>query len=703
MPEPQPPRARPANRLAGETSPYLRQHQHNPVDWYPWGEEAFARARAEDKPILLSVGYSACHWCHVMERESFEDEQTARLMNEHFVNVKVDREERPDVDSLYMTAVQQMTGHGGWPMTVFLTPAGEPFFGGTYFPPEPRPGLPSFRQVLLGIARAYRERRDEVVRSAAELRDLLQRHAALRASAGTLDETVLERAFQRIAGSFDAEHGGLGRAPKFPQPLVFEFVLRHWARTGRADALGIVEHTLRKMAAGGIYDQLGGGFHRYAVDARWRVPHFEKMLYDNALLARLYLHAHQATGEAEYRRVAEETLAYVAREMRGPEGGFYSAQDADSEGVEGKFYVWTPEEIDAVLGPDEGPLFRRYFDVTEAGNWEGDPHHPPPQPVSILHAPQPLAEVALEAGVPPERLREIVERGRERLYRQRAQRVRPGLDDKVLTSWNAMMLHAFAEAARVLGAPEYELLARQNAEFLLSALRPDGRLRRTWKDGIAKIDGFLEDHALLAEALIALYEATGEPRWLREARSLADTLLERFWEEADGIFYDTARDAEPLVVRPRDPYDNPTPSGNSAAVMALLRLARLTGEPRYERAAARAVDGMGGLLWELPTGFAYLLAALDFHLARPQEVAIIGRRDDPDTEALRAVLAHRYLPNTVLAFAEPERVEEAAALTPLLAGRGPVERKATAYVCERYACRLPVTTPEALAAELETR
>nr|MBA2572769.1 thioredoxin domain-containing protein [Gemmatimonadota bacterium] len=410
------------NRLADETSPYLLQHQNNPVDWYPWGPEALERARAEDRPILLSIGYSACHWCHVMEHESFEDTATAEVMNQHFVNIKVDREERPDLDSIYMNAVQQMTGHGGWPMTVFLTPEGVPFYGGTYYPPEPRHGMPSFRQVLGGIADAYRNRRSEVDRSAAELHDILRQSSALHARPGELDAGILDQAFRSLTRNHDAHHGGFGGAPKFPQPMNVEFLLRHWKRTGSPEALRMTEHTLRKMAGGGMYDHLGGGFHRYSVDARWLAPHFEKMLYDNALLSRVYLHAFQATGDRFYADVAQETFDYVLREMHSPEGGFYSTQDADSEGVEGKFFVWTPEKVDEVLGPEDGPLFRRYYDVTESGNWEGDHHHPPPRPISILHVDRTLEEVATEAGVTPDTLREVIRRGRERLYAHRAQR-----------------------------------------------------------------------------------------------------------------------------------------------------------------------------------------------------------------------------------------------------------------------------------------
>ncbi|MET0399189.1 MAG: thioredoxin domain-containing protein [Longimicrobiaceae bacterium] len=680
------------NRLAHETSPYLLQHRDNPVDWYPWGPEALARARAEDRPILLSVGYSACHWCHVMEHESFEDADTAAVMNERFVSVKVDREERPDIDSIYMTAVQQMTGHGGWPMTVFLTPEGVPFYGGTYFPPEPRHGMPSFRQVLLAVDEAYRERRADVDRSAAELHALLREGMAARAPAGAMDASVLDRAFAQLAARFDAGLGGFGGAPKFPQPMILEFVLRHWKRTGNPEALRMAAHTLRRMAAGGMYDQAGGGFHRYSVDARWLVPHFEKMLYDNALLARVYLQAWQATGDADFRRVAEEVLRYVRREMRSPEGGFHSAQDADSEGEEGRFYVWTPEEVDALLGAEDGPLFRAYYDVTEEGNFEGR---------NILHVDRSVEEVAAEASVSVERLERALARGRETLYAARAGRVWPGLDDKVLTAWNAMMLRTFAEAAQVLGSAEYLQVADAGADFLLRELRRDGRLLRTWKDGRAKIDAFLEDHALLADALVSLYEASGDVERVAEARDLADAMLERFWDEDEGVFYDTATDAETLVVRPRDTFDNATPSGNSAAVTALLRLAVLTGEPRYGRVAARVLEGMGEIMARVPQGFGNLLSAADFHLATPQEVVVVGRAGEPGTEALLDVLRHRYLPNTVLAPADPDTAAAAGEQLPLLRGRTPVDGLAAAYVCERYACRRPVTEAAELAALLD--
>ncbi len=546
------------NRLIYETSPYLRQHAHNPVDWYPWGEEALRRAREEDKPILLSIGYSACHWCHVMERESFENEQIAALMNQHFVNIKVDREERPDLDALYMGAVQAMTQHGGWPLTVFLTPDGVPFYGGTYFPPEPRHGMPGFPQVLLAVADAYRNRRGDVVAQAARVRKFLeQANRSLPGRQDLLQETLLSQATTAALRQLDPRYGGFGGAPKFPQPMTLEFLLRAWKRWSDPQPLHAVELTLEQMARGGIYDQLGGGFHRYSVDARWLVPHFEKMLYDNALLARLYLHAYQATGKVLYRRVAEETLDYVVREMTGPHGGFYSSQDADSEGVEGKFYLWTPEEVAAVLGERDARAFNALYDVTPQGNFE---HR------SILHLERPLDEVAAELGMAPAELEAVVAWARPKLYAAREQRVRPGRDEKVITAWNGLMLRAFAEAARVLERPDYRGLAVRNAKFVLGTLWQNGRLLRTFKDGQARIPAYLEDYALYSGGLLTLYEATFDPRWFRAARELADQMLALFWEPGDEAFYDTGHDQEQLVARPREVTDNAMPSGNSAAV-----------------------------------------------------------------------------------------------------------------------------------------
>ena len=678
------------NRLAQETSPYLLQHKNNPVDWYPWGEEALEKARAEDKPILLSVGYSACHWCHVMERESFEDEATAEIMNKHFVNIKVDREERPDVDSIYMSAVQAMTRHGGWPMTVFMTPDGAPFYGGTYFPPVPSRGMPSFKQVLLSLAEAYANRREEVLASAENVREFLKESSTASIPRSEVSEGLLAHAANALAGQIDNRFGGFDGAPKFPQAMNLEVLLRHHKRTGDRAALSGVELTLRQMANGGIYDQLGGGFARYSVDEYWLVPHFEKMLYDNALLARLYLEAYEATGDGFYRRIAEETLDYVMRDMRSPEGGFYSAEDADSEGVEGKFYVWTPEEIEATLEPEDAKLAERYWDVTERGNFEGK---------NILNVPRPPEAVADEFGLSTEELWQRILLIRERLFTEREKRVRPGRDEKVLAAWNGLMLRAFALAAGATGREEYLRVAEENAVFLLEKLVVDGRLRRSYKDGQARLNGYLEDYACVADGLVELYEATFETRWLREAASLADAILGLFWEEAEGAFYDTAADHEELVTRPRDVYDNATPSGNSVAVDVLLKLSVLLEREDYRERAGAVLDNLSGGMVQVPGAFGRLLSALDFYLSTPYEVAIIGEREAPDTKMLLETVYSSYLPNKVVAGSS-ENDEEATQLVPLLANRPMRGGRATAYVCVNYACQSPTTDPAELARQL---
>jgi uncharacterized protein YyaL (SSP411 family) len=666
-----------SNRLARETSPYLLQHAHNPVDWYPWGEEALARARAEDKPILLSVGYSACHWCHVMEHESFENPDIAAVMNRHFVNVKVDREERPDVDHIYMQAVQSLTGRGGWPMTVFLAPDGTPFYGGTYFPPTDRHGLPGFPRLLEGIAEAWRNRRGEVIEAGRRISEHLGQSERLRGSVQLLTDDVLFAAFQSLSGQFDDAQGGLGGAPKFPQPMIWDFVLRMWTRTGNPRARQMVTTTLTRMARGGMYDQLGGGFARYSVDEHWLVPHFEKMLYDNAQLASLYLAGWLAFADPEYRRITEETLDYILREMTDPAGGFYSAQDADSEGHEGKFFVWTEEEIRSLLPPPDAEAALRYWGVDRGPNFEGK---------NILFVAEEPAPEQIAAA-------------RRQLFDARERRVHPGRDDKVLASWNGLACRAFAEAGRALGRADYVAAAVRNANFVLTAMRSGGRLQRTWKGGEAKLNGYLEDHAMVALALVAVYEATFERRWLDEARALADVMLALFWDDAIEGFYDTGKDHEALIVRPRNLYDNAVPCGSSVAIEALLRLALLLGEPRYEDNAVKALRPMADLMSRYGAGFGRFLGALDFHLGPVVEVALIAAPQGGWSPLAEEVFG-RYLPNrAVVGAVEGDR--KTAAGIPLLEGRGTLDGRVTGYVCRNYACQLPTTEPGVLGSQLD--
>ncbi len=695
------------NRLNTQTSPYLLQHAHNPVDWYPWGEEALNRARVEDKPILLSIGYSACHWCHVMERESFENEAIAAQMNENFVCIKVDREERPDLDSIYMDAVVSLTGHGGWPMTVFLTPQGVPFYGGTYYPPTSRGGMPGFTDVLAGLATAYRERRDEVDQNAAQIKNYLEENANLQVtgSGQPLSPELLDLAWYYegvnkqgkavkggLATQFDLKEGGLRGAPKFPQPMTLDFVLRTYYRTGDAAALQILDLSLTKMAQGGIYDQLGGGFHRYSTDGHWLAPHFEKMLYDNSQLSLLYLHAFQATGKELYKRIATETLDYVAREMFSPEGGFYSTQDADSEGEEGKFFVWSQAEIEQALGKEDAALFSRYYDVTRAGNWEGH---------NILHVTASTAEVAAEAGVSEEALQESLARSRATLFASREQRVHPGRDEKVLTSWNGLMLKSFALASRILGIDDYREIALKNARFVLETMRTsEGRLLRTYKEGKAHLNGFLEDYSYFIDGLLGLYEATFDLNWLEEARRLADIMLEKFWDESDRTFFDTASDHEQLVTRPRSFYDNAVPSGNSVAADVLLRLALLTGDPdnRYTAKATGVLGRLGEIAAQNPGSFGRLLGALDFYLGAPFEIALVGNESEPGTREFLKIVYGNYLPNrVVMLLAEGG----ASAGWPLLEERSRQKGQPTAYVCQNYACQQPVVSSGELAEQLK--
>jgi uncharacterized protein YyaL (SSP411 family) len=656
-----------ANRLAQETSPYLLQHRDNPVDWYPWGAEALERAREEDRPILLSVGYSACHWCHVMERESFEDTETAAYMNEHFVSVKVDREERPDVDAIYMEAVQAMTGQGGWPMTVFLDPDGVPFYGGTYFPPDEGRGMPSFRMVMEAIVASWEGKREEIRERAAGVRARLGAIGAVEPDRDLPGSDELEAAVSALIASADRQHGGFRGAPKFPPASALELLLTR-------GETAVVEETLDAMLAGGIYDQVGGGFARYSVDAVWLVPHFEKMLYDNALLARAYLHGWQTLGHQRYRRVCEETLEWMLREMRGPEGGFYSALDADSEGEEGRFYVWFPEQIREILGEGSDGVAGaeaviEFYGITDRGNFEG---------ANILH----LAGGA-EAEPPPG-----LDGARRRLYEARAKRVWPGLDDKRLTSWNALAVAALAEAGAVLGREDFLTAASECAEFVLGDLRTaDGRLLRTYKDGDARLNAYLEDHAFLLEALQTLYESSFEPRWFEAAQALGNELIARFGDPERGGFYSTSDDHEELIARRKEVGDHPIPAGNSSAALGLLRLAALTGERQYREQAEGVLRLFARTAVQHPESFAHLLRALDLELEPGREVALIG----DDVDAFAQVVRSAFRPRLVLA-AGPEGSEQ----PPLLAGRTTVDGGATAYVCENFACQLPVTDPERL-------
>ncbi|HEY8711298.1 MAG TPA: thioredoxin domain-containing protein [Thermoanaerobaculia bacterium] len=665
------------NRLARETSPYLLQHAHNPVDWYPWSEEAFARAREEDKPVFLSIGYSACHWCHVMERESFENDNIAELLNRDFVSIKVDREERPDVDSIYMQAVQMMTGHGGWPMSMFLTPDAKPFYAGTYFPPDDRHGMPGFRRVLMHIVEAYRSRRNDVEKTSNEVQQAISQSMQLRAGAKAVDRVALDDAASGIAGAYDRVHGGFGAAPKFPPSMTLDFLMQVAWRNDDELLHDIIVTTLTKMARGGVYDQIGGGFHRYSVDAKWLVPHFEKMLYDNALLARLYTRAWQYTKDPFFARIANEILGFVQREMTSPEGGFYSTQDADSEGEEGKFYVWSRTEVMDTLGPDEGRMFCALYDVSERGNWEGN---------NILNVPRDPESVAADLGIKVDQLSDIAARGKCKLYGVREKRVRPGRDEKILTGWNGWMLAAFSDAAVAFDRDEYRDVARRNSEFLLSRIS-GGRIKRS-----GKIAGLLEDYSGAAWGLTLAWEATHERRYLDASRALTEQILTRFADEENGAFFDTPIDHEKLITRPKDLFDNATPGGNSVTCDVLLRLALLFGEQRYADIATKTIDAIWSVAGRYPSGFGFLMSVAEWREGRPKEIAITGKTDDATFRVLRNVVGEEFLPHRVLVAGE------SSSDLPLLENR-PHER-VLAYVCEGYACLEPTAEPERLRALL---
>jgi uncharacterized protein len=658
------------NKLASATSPYLLQHADNPVDWHQWGPAAFDLAKEDDKPVLLSVGYAACHWCHVMAHESFEDADTAALMNRLFVNIKVDREERPDVDAVYMQAVQSMTGQGGWPMTVFLTPAGEPFYAGTYFPPQDRHGLPSFRRVLQSVADSYRTRRPAIDQTAAALRAYYAAALEPSVASGALGPEILDRAHQSIAARFDARRGGFEGAPKFPQAMTLDFLVRYWRRTGADQALDMATLSFIQMARGGIYDQVGGGFHRYTVDAEWLVPHFEKMLYDNALLGRLGVHLWQATGDAEIREATERTFDWVAREMTSPEGGFYASLDADSEGHEGKFYIWDDAELDRLLDAEA----REYWGVRPGGNFEG--HH-------ILHV----------TSDPPENITHT----RERLLAARSRRVRPARDDKVIAAWNGLMLRAVTDGARAFGRPEYHGTATAAGQFLVSCmLESGGRVLRTWTNGVRGGPGFLEDHAAVALGFLGLYELTFDRVWLHRATTIADAINKHFWDDHAKAFFDTADDAEALITRPRDVTDNATPAGTSLAVDLFLQIADLTDEQPLRERAEWVLTTMAEPMAQHGPAFGYLLNAADQTVNGSTQVALVGDPSASDFRALDTTVATTYIPALVLAGGQPGNACGIA----LLDGRPEILDRATAYVCHGYVCDRPVTEPAELVAVL---
>jgi uncharacterized protein len=672
------------NSLAGETSPYLLQHANNPVDWQPWGEAAFARARAEDKPILLSIGYAACHWCHVMAHESFEDPATAQLMNELFVNIKVDREERPDIDAIYMSAVQAMTGQGGWPMTMFLTPEGVPYHGGTYYPPTDRYGMPSFTHVLRSVAEAYRTRRGDVLDTAERVRGLYAAAQQAAVSAGELTAAQLDAAARAIAGRYDARNGGFEGAPKFPQSMALDFLLRHWKRSGIPRELAIVRDSFVKMARGGIYDQVGGGFHRYSVDDHWLVPHFEKMLYDNALLSRLGVHLWQVTHDPEIERVTRETFDWALREMAAPSGGFYSSLDADSEGHEGKFYVWSAEELDALLF-ENAPVLRDLWGANASGNFEGQ---------NILHVPRSPQEVAKKHGIALDELEALASSARITLWSAREARVHPARDDKILAGWNGLMVRALADGARAFGDARWRAEAVRHGEFLFLQLVRDGRVMRVHKDGVTKGSGFLEDYAAVALAALSLYELTLDERWLARARALSESPVRWFWDDAIGGFFDTAHDAESLIARPRELTDNAVPAGNSVAAELLLRLGDLMGNEEDIRRGKWVLESLGEPLARYPSAFGYALGVAELAVHGATEVAVVGTEGEPEFEALVGETGSRYLPSLVLAAGSNETI-------PLLRGRGLIDGRAAAYVCRGFACDAPTADPRTLGEQLE--
>ena len=673
------------NRLIHETSPYLLQHAHNPVDWFPWGDEAIEKAKRENKPILLSIGYSACHWCHVMERESFEDEKIAGLMNQHFVNIKVDREERPDLDEIYMNAVQMLTGRGGWPMTVFLTPEGKPFYGGTYFPPEDRQGMPGFPRVLLGVAHAYRERPDEVAQSVDQIIAALERLSASEANASNFSPSIIVDSAENLSRSYDSVNGGFGQAPKFPNAGIYELFLRAAFRSGNGRFRDMIIETLTKMANGGIYDHLGGGFHRYSVDAKWLVPHFEKMLYDNAQLVRIFAHAFTITGESRFRLVVQETVGYLLREMFHPEGGFYSTQDADSEGEEGKFFVWTAAEIQRVLGAEAGEIFCRIYDVGAPGNFEGK---------NILHPILTIAQASKYFGKEPADIERLIGDAKKKLFAEREKRIKPFRDEKIISAWNGLTLSALAEAIKISPQPETAAAAQRTVEFFFDKMFRDRFLLHTYKDGRAKLLGYLDDYAFLGVGLLDLYEVFYDRAYLNRAVDLAETMLREFWDERGRGFFFTGKSHERLISRAKPIFDGSIPSGNAMAAQLMLRLSVVTGEDRYRGYAEKILASYYHAMESQPFGFAHLLCALDSYVNGASEIVIVGDLSDPALGELIASARSVYLPDKVVQVAASDT--SLADISPLLKDKTPVSGQPTAYVCRNFTCSQPVTSPREL-------
>ncbi len=678
------------NRLVNETSPYLLQHAHNPVDWYPWGDEAFQKAKAENKPILLSIGYSACHWCHVMEHESFENEEIAKLMNDLFVSIKVDREERPDLDEIYMNAVQMLTGRGGWPMTVFLTPEGKPFYGGTYFPPEDRQGMPGFPRVLTGVAQAYREKPQDVEKSVGQILSALERMSQSQESKVAFSLEAIAESAEQISRAYDSDHGGLGRAPKFPNAGVYELFLRHYDQSKNQRFLEMVTHTLTKMAQGGIYDHLGGGFHRYSVDEKWLVPHFEKMLYDNAQLVRIYAQLYCVTRDELFKNVTEETLDYLLREMLHSEGGFYSTQDADSEGEEGKFFIWSPQEVNQILGEEAGEIFSRIYDVSDFGNFEGR---------NILHPILTLEQASKLFKKDPKAIAVLISDSKKKLFQEREKRIKPFRDEKIITSWNGLMLSGLAEAIKISPRQSYLDTANRTLQFFFSKMFRGGHLLHTYKDGTAKLLGYLDDYAFMAVGLLDLYEATFDRAQLALAIELADTMVSEFWDEKGGAFFYTGKSHEQLISRAKPVFDASIPSGNSMATHLLLRLYYLTGREVYLQRAETVLRSYYDAMLSQPFGFAHMLCALDLYLRKPKEIVVIGNRKDANIAELINRIHSIYLPNKTLQLAGPD--ESLEKISPLFRGKTQLDGKPTVYVCHNFTCSLPVTSWEEIKPLLE--